>query len=534
MNSDLLNNRYRIIKVFGSGGFGNAFLAEDIYLPSVPTCIIKQLKKVTNDPEIARLVGERFAREAAILENLGNQSDRIPKLYAYFAQADRFYLVQEFIAGDTLTNLVKKQGPLSSDRVREILIDILPILDFIHSRGILHRDLKPDNIILRSADNKSVLIDFGAVREIMNANLNEQGELVSSIAIGTPGFMPPEQAAGRPLYSSDLYSLALTAIYLLTGKTPQQLPIHPNTGDILWYDSTLEIESNLAIVLDQAISFNPEKRFSSASEMLAFLAIETTNNSPTIPISQQNKHIEDNSQLQKQAQTSKHKKIPILAGGISLIIFGLIVGVKSLIDRAIEDKFQVISAEPTPEQEQYYLVNLSSNQIIEVNSQIESLQEKGYKKANSLALTNYPNLPDKTKFVVYINSFSDRASCYKQLQEYSKKNLGTYCFLGSTNPEIPTDRFYSDYAWLSETKITEANLQGRTPEEISIMRNSILARRGRRFVDSELQKYFNNQPWYHPNSSPKELLTNLLSPLERQNISNILQYEKNNNWKIKE
>jgi serine/threonine-protein kinase len=264
----LLNDRYRIIQTVGSGGFGETFLAEDTQMPSGRRCIIKQLKPIINNPQVYQLVQERFQREAAILEDLGGNSDQIPRLYAYFQLNGQFYLVQEWIQGDTLTAKLRQSGLFSESAVREILVDLLPILEYVHSKKIVHRDIKPDNIILRQRDNKPVLIDFGAVREAMATVINSQGNPTSSIVIGTPGYMSSEQAAGRPVYSSDLYSLGLTAIYLLTGKQPQQLETDSRSGEIVWRSFALNISPTLAGIIDRAIAYHPRDRFSSAKEML--------------------------------------------------------------------------------------------------------------------------------------------------------------------------------------------------------------------------------------------------------------------------
>lgn len=281
----LLNNRYQIIRTLGSGGFGETFLAEDIQMPSRRKCVIKQLKPVSTNPQIQQLVQERFQREAAILEELGDGNKQIPCLYAYFTTEGQFYLVQEWIEGETLTNKVRSQGILRESSVREILINLLPVLDYVHGRGIVHRDIKPDNIILRSRDEKPVLIDFGAVRETMGTLLNTQGETTSSIIIGTPGYMPSEQAIGRPVYSSDLYSLALTAIYLLTGKSPLELETDRGTGEIIWRQYANSTSPNLAAVLDKAIQSHPRDRYSSARQMLAALQSDTASMSDTVPYS---------------------------------------------------------------------------------------------------------------------------------------------------------------------------------------------------------------------------------------------------------
>jgi serine/threonine-protein kinase len=263
----MLNNRYRVIQELGSGGFGDTFLAEDTQMPSGRRCVIKQLKPVTYNPQIHQLVQQRFQREAAILEDLGRHS-QIPTLYAYFQEDGQFYLVQEWVEGKTLSKKVEQEGRSSESAVRDILKNILPVLNFVHSKRIVHRDIKPDNIILRDADNKPVLIDFGAVRETMGTVVTSQGGTASSIVIGTPGFMPSEQAAGRPVYSSDLYSMGLTAIYLLTGKMPQELETDYRTGEVLWHQDALAVSPSLATVIDRAIQPNARDRYESAKQML--------------------------------------------------------------------------------------------------------------------------------------------------------------------------------------------------------------------------------------------------------------------------
>ena len=270
MKTALLNNRYRLLETLGRGGFGQTFLAVDTHMPSGRKCVIKELQPSVQDLKMQQWVQASFQREAATLEDLGEGHSQIPRLYAYFCEADTFYLVQEWIEGVTLAEL-RKGGTLSEDAVTEILINLLPVLDYIHSRGIVHRDLKPDNIILRAADRKPVLIDFGAVKEAIATVVDSRGQTALSIAVGTPGYMPSEQAAGRPLYSSDLYSLGLTAVYLLTGHSPQELETDPRTGEILWRKDA-PIHSNLAAVIDRAIRFHPRDRFASAPEMLAALS----------------------------------------------------------------------------------------------------------------------------------------------------------------------------------------------------------------------------------------------------------------------
>lgn len=270
--SQLLSNRYRILGVLGDGGFGKTFLVEDTQMPSARKCVLKQLKPIQDNPQIHQLVKERFQREAAILERLGDHHRQIPRLYAYFEEGDEFYLVEEWVEGETLTQRVELQGAMSEAEVRSLLLDLLPTLSDIHRQGIVHRDIKPDNIILKRVDRKPVLIDFGAVKETMGTVMNSKQNQTHSIVIGTPGYMPSEQMAGRPVFSSDLYSLGLTAIYLLTGRQPQQLDNDSMTGKVLWQQYVPNVSPDFAAVIDRAIQPYANQRFAAAQDMAMALS----------------------------------------------------------------------------------------------------------------------------------------------------------------------------------------------------------------------------------------------------------------------
>ena len=271
-STSLISNRYRILETIARGGFGETYLVEDLHLPSGRKCVLKKLKPVVEKAQISGWIKERFQIEAATLEELGSANQQIPELYAYFSEAEQFYLVQEWIQGETLAQQWQRKGNFSEQELVAVLERTLPILDFIHSRKIIHRDVKPDNLIIRSRDNLPVLIDFGAVKETMSTIMAEpQGISKMSAVIGTPGYMPSEQAAGRPVYSSDLYSLGLTAIFLITGKSPQDLEIDPNSGEFIWQNSSVRIRPELQKLLSRATRFHPRDRFSQAQEMLAAL-----------------------------------------------------------------------------------------------------------------------------------------------------------------------------------------------------------------------------------------------------------------------
>lgn len=282
MTVSILSNRYKVLNVLGDGGFGKTFLVEDIQMPSKKRCVLKQLKPVQEgSAEVRQLIQERFQREAATLEMLGNAHPQIPSLYAYFAEDEQFYLVQEWVEGRTVAQVVQAQGSQREQTVIEMLTGLLNAIAFIHSKGIVHRDIKPDNIILRSQNNQPVLIDFGAVKETMNTVIDSANYSTRSIVVGTPGYMPVEQLSGRPVYASDIYSLGMTAIYMLTGKIPQEIESDPASGELMWHRYAPTVSARLAAVLDKAITTNTTHRFSNAKTMQAALANLSIATAPT-------------------------------------------------------------------------------------------------------------------------------------------------------------------------------------------------------------------------------------------------------------
>ncbi len=336
--NQMLENRYKIIKELGDGGFGKTYVAQDTHMPSNRYSVIKQLKPMNQGSEIYQIVQDRFLREAAILEQLGGGSNQIPSLYAYFESNGQFYLVQEYIEGKTLAEKLRTQGKFSSDAVKDIVVKILPVLDYVHNQGIVHRDIKPDNIIIRDADNLPVLIDFGAVKETMQTIVAQSGSIPnsmmtgkSSIIIGTPGFMSSEQMSGRPVFSSDLYALGMTAIYLLTGKMPQELDSDPRTGEVIWKEDDSNVSPQLAAVLDRAIQSHLRDRFSSVNEMLEALqseTIATTVIAPRLPdVSPTNEpstvvsHQENNT-VSSNVEKAKGKKTPVILGLVGILLLG--------------------------------------------------------------------------------------------------------------------------------------------------------------------------------------------------------------------
>jgi CHASE2 domain-containing sensor protein/tRNA A-37 threonylcarbamoyl transferase component Bud32 len=260
-----LKNRYKIDKVLASGGFGETYIAKDLQRPQDPECVVKHLHPVSNHPSHLRLASKMFAREAEILERLGKKHDQIPRLLAYFEEDQEFYLVQEFIAGNPLSEEFLLGRQLPEARVVHVLKEILQILHFVHEEKVIHRDVKPSNIIKRQADGKLVLIDFGAVKDQYNKLANEETQTNLTVGIGTQGYMAPEQGAGKPQPSSDVYAVGMMGIQALTGLPPSQLKEDPDSKEVAWQEKA-QVSSGLANILAKMVRYDFRDRYQSAIE----------------------------------------------------------------------------------------------------------------------------------------------------------------------------------------------------------------------------------------------------------------------------
>ncbi|MGB6298122.1 MAG: CHASE2 domain-containing serine/threonine-protein kinase [Rivularia sp. (in: cyanobacteria)] len=264
-SSPLLSNRYKITRVLAQGGFGCTYLAKDTQRPGLPTCVVKQLMPARRDTRFLQVARRLFDSEAEILELLGKHH-QIPELYAFFEEEKEFYLVQQFIPGHPLTDeLPPRKNIKSESEVINILKELLEILAFIHQRQVIHRDIKPANIIRCNQDNRLVLIDFGAVK-LMQPQSKEQTEL-ATVAIGTRGYTPPEQFAGHPRLSSDIYALGAIAIQALTGLLPHELQPNPHTGSLEWREWA-QVSDKFAAILDKMVRYHASERYKSAVEAL--------------------------------------------------------------------------------------------------------------------------------------------------------------------------------------------------------------------------------------------------------------------------
>lgn len=257
-----LAHRYRIDKLLGQGGFGKIFLAYDEQLPGHPICVVKQLSPVhgVDFNTVASDTAKRlFHLEANTLYQLG-EHPQIPRLLAHIEENGQLYLVQEYILGRSLADELAA-GPMSVDGVIHCLQDMLTVLAAVHRQNVIHRDIKPSNILRRQDSGQLVLIDFGAVKAL---NASPQSDL--TVAIGSLGYMAPEQQSSRPCFGSDLYSLGMVVLQALSGRHPMSFET-PATCDRLG----LSVPDNLARFIDRLVHVDHRERYGTAGEALQVL-----------------------------------------------------------------------------------------------------------------------------------------------------------------------------------------------------------------------------------------------------------------------
>lgn len=278
----MLAGHYQIVSSLGSGGFGQTFLAQDNDLPDNPLCVIKKLKPRSSDPDTLRTAKRLFDCEAQTLARLGDH-DRIPRLLDHFEHEGEFYLVQEYIEGQPLDREIPDGLQLGEAEVIALLQDILQVLVFVHEQNVIHRDIKPANLIRRRKDGQIVLIDFGAVKEVSAQSSLIQGQTTLTVAIGSPGYMPNEQMAGAPRYSSDVYAVGIIGIRALTGISPKSFKTDPQTSEIKWRDRAPQVSREFATVLDRMVRYDFRDRYPSALQALE--ALQNLHEGVTQPMS---------------------------------------------------------------------------------------------------------------------------------------------------------------------------------------------------------------------------------------------------------
>jgi serine/threonine-protein kinase len=263
---DILFGKYRIESKLGEGGYGATYIVSDQSKNAKTTYVAKAQKLTGNKTTDDDLI-ERFEREAAALEQVGSGHGQVPSLFDYFDDQGNFFLIQEQVKGEALSDVfltMAKQGHLFSNAYAvKLITELLEVVEHLHSRGIIHRDIKPQNIILRQGDGKPVLIDFGLIKYTDDGNnLPEQAATMA----GTPGYMPIEQQMGKALFQSDLYAVGMVFLLITTGCPPHRLEVNDQMEFDLDFlpEFVGELLSNW---LKKAIAPLPQRRFATAEEM---------------------------------------------------------------------------------------------------------------------------------------------------------------------------------------------------------------------------------------------------------------------------
>ncbi len=269
MAQPILGGRYQIIRRLGGGGFGQTFLAEDQHLPGKPFCVVKQLQPKSSHPEAIQAAQRLFEAEAEVLHELGHHN-QIPRLTAHFQESSEFYLVQEFVQGTVLNQEFKQRRTLTELEVLDLITEVLTVLEFVHQHQVIHRDIKPANLIRRQVDGRIVLIDFGAVKQLAIAASTPRDTEPITVAVGSSGYSPSEQLAGKACFASDLYAVGMIGLQALTGISPKQLATDPETHEVRWRGLT-DVSNAFAEVLDRLVRYDFRQRYRSVAEVLTDL-----------------------------------------------------------------------------------------------------------------------------------------------------------------------------------------------------------------------------------------------------------------------
>ncbi|MDJ0897325.1 MAG: serine/threonine-protein kinase [Xenococcus sp. MO_188.B8] len=423
---------YRVTKLLGQGGFGRTYLAEYSRRYNQPRVIKKLITR--EDDQNQQKIKELFAREAEQLCHLDHP--QIPKLYEYFEKENNLYLVQEFIDGMSLNEEFEQQGAFDEQKIQNILEELLPVLVYIEEQNLLHRDIKPDNIMRRRSDGVLMLIDFGAAR------VKTGRDPTVLTAIYTPGYAAIEHMMGKPVKASDVYSLGVTCIRLLTGCLPTgttDLIYDYHENRLCWkeylQERNIKVNDRLAAILDKMVASSLKDRYPDAQAVLEDLLRLNSPlvSRPTVNIIGHNYYVPPTFYLPSRTLAKSARRLGLLAG-VVVILTG-VVGIRwyfnssqESINQPLLEKLEV-QYQQGNYQDCYQLATDNSNQD---NSEIQEWIGKcgleaakvkanaySYTGAISMAQTIPNTVPNYQEVQDFIKYWQGKISKYQQEQAQS-------------------------------------------------------------------------------------------------------------------
>jgi len=260
-NGYILWNRYRIIKRLGNGSFGEIYLAEDLDKFNEKV-VVKRLMIEMLHPRFLDKAKELFRREAEALYRLGKYP-QTPDLKAHFEEDNNCFLVMEYVAAQNMSELELREGNILPEKeVIALLSDILEVVKIVHKHNLIHRAIKPDNLIRQSENGQIVLIDFGSVTTVAFEESTKHNGTIT----GSPGYAAPEQLLGKSYFSSDIYAVGMIGIQVLTGVLTFCF-----REDIQWQNFPPTTSEQLKQIIRKMTAYNASERYQSAEEVLKAL-----------------------------------------------------------------------------------------------------------------------------------------------------------------------------------------------------------------------------------------------------------------------
>jgi serine/threonine protein kinase len=467
----LLINRFKVVRVIsGEGGFGRTYLGEDTHKLN-ETCVIKQLAPKMQGSWALKKAVDLFEEEAKFLQKLG-EHPQIPALLAYFEQDNYLYLVQQFVEGENLLWELQQKGKYDESQIRALLKELLPILKYLHQRKVIHRDIKPQNIMRSKTDGRLILIDFGVSKQLTATIHTQMGTM-----IGSQGYSPIEQMKNGEAYpASDLFALGATCFHLLSGIHPFNLWVE---NGYAWVDDwrrhlSKPVSRELGDILDKLLKRDFLERYQSTDEV-----IKDLNPKPSPP---QKPLVAPQKPVNTLPSSSKGLKLPLMLGIIALLtIVGSGLGYiwrQGLFSNKSEPA-EVAQTNPTTPNPQPSITNPDVKRL----AQIDKGWEIFAKVKLNLSKSTLPPANDVSAQPLPI--FAPRASLLQVVQKLEIPSSQEYwlqvkvCSVGDAPAATTGSRTLlkpGEQVWLKSSQLTPSNVSiaepSTQPDSCSTLDNS--------------------------------------------------------------